>query len=110
AGELAFGTIDTYLAWRLTGGAAHVTDPSNASRTLLFDLQDLDWSDALLDLLHVPRAVLPRVVDNAEVVGRTKGVSFLDDGIPVAGMAGDQQSALFGQACFGVGSAKCTYG
>jgi glycerol kinase len=107
-GELCFGTIDTYLAWRLTG--AHVTDPSNASRTLLFDLHELDWSDPLLDLLQVPRACLPGVVDNAAIVGRTKGVPFLPDGIPVAGMAGDQQSALFGQACFPVGSAKCTYG
>jgi glycerol kinase len=107
-GELCFGTIDTYLAWRLTG--AHVTDASNASRTLLFDLRTLDWSDALLDLLRVPRACLPAIVDNAAVVGRTAGVPFLPDGIPVAGMAGDQQSALFGQACFPVGSAKCTYG
>jgi glycerol kinase len=107
-GDLCFGTIDTYLAWRLTG--AHVTDPSNASRTLLFDLHELDWSDALLDLLQVPRACLPAIVDNAAIVGRTKGVPFLADGIPVAGMAGDQQSALFGQACFTVGSAKCTYG
>jgi glycerol kinase len=107
-GELCFGTIDSFVASRLTG--AHVTDASNASRTLLFDLHELDWSDALLDLLRVPRACLPAIVDNAAVVGRTKGVGFLPDGIPVAGMAGDQQSALFGQACFSVGSAKCTYG
>jgi glycerol kinase len=107
-GDVLFGTIDSYLAWRLCG--EHVTDASNASRTLLFDLHDLGWSDPLLELFDVPRAALPRVVENAELVGRTKGVPFLPDGIPVAGMAGDQQSALFGQACFPVGSAKCTYG
>lgn len=110
AGELLFGTIDTWLVWRLTGGAAHVTDPSNASRTLLFNLHTLDWDDELLDLVGVPRAPLPAVVDNAQVYGETRGVGFLPDGIPVSGMAGDQQSALFGQACFGRGTAKCTYG
>lgn len=108
AGEILFGTIDTYLAWRLCG--AHVTDPSNASRTLLFDIHRMDWSDELLDLFGVPRACLPKVVDNAEVVGKTKDLGFLPAGIPVGGMAGDQQSALFGQACFDVGEAKCTYG
>jgi len=107
-GELCFGTIDTWLTHRLTG--AHVTDPSNASRTLLFDLHDLDWSDELLDLLQIPRAVLPRVGDSSEVYGRTRDVGFLPDGIPVAGLIGDQQGALFGQACFQRGMAKCTYG
>ncbi|MCB9666454.1 MAG: glycerol kinase GlpK [Alphaproteobacteria bacterium] len=107
-GELAFGTIDTYVTWRLTG--AHVTDPSNASRTLLFDLRELAWSDALTELLRVPRACLPEVVDNAAVHGHTRGVGFLPDGIPVAGLVGDQQGALFGQACFDLGMAKCTYG
>ncbi|MCK6502735.1 glycerol kinase GlpK [Myxococcota bacterium] len=107
-GDLCFGTIDAWLAWRLCG--AHATDPSNASRTLLFDIHRLQWSDELLDLLGVPAACLPRICDNAEVLGTTRGLSFLPDGIPVAGMAGDQQSALFGQACFQPGSAKCTYG
>ncbi len=108
AGELHFGTIDSWLCWRLTG--AHVTDPSNASRTLLFDLHELDWSDELCDLLQVPRACLPRVASNSEIYGRTRGVGFLPDGIPVAGMAGDQQAALFGQGCFEPGMAKSTYG
>jgi glycerol kinase len=108
AGELMFGTIDTWLAWRLCG--AHVTDPSNASRTLMFNIHTCEWDDELLDILGVPRVTLPRVCDNAEVLGHTTGVGFLPDGIPVSGMAGDQQSALFGQACFGQGEAKCTYG
>ncbi|HSB18440.1 MAG TPA: glycerol kinase GlpK [Anaeromyxobacteraceae bacterium] len=110
AGELAFGTIDTFLAWRLTGGAAHVTDASNASRTLLMDLASLSWDRELLDLLGVPAAVLPRICGSSEVVGTTRGVPGLPDGIPVAGIAGDQQAALFGQACFAPGEAKCTYG
>ncbi len=108
AGELMFGTIDTWLAWKLCG--AHATDPSNASRTLLFNIHEMDWDADQLDLLGVPRATLPRVCDNAEVLGETRGVGFLPDGVPVAGMAGDQQAALFGQACFAPGSAKCTYG
>lgn len=108
SGALAWGTIDSFLAFRLTG--QHVTDPSNASRTLLFDIHRLDWDDELLALLGVPRACLPRIVDNSGVIGTTRGVGFLPDGIPVAGMAGDQQSALFGQACFEPGMAKCTYG
>jgi glycerol kinase len=107
-GHLAFGTIDTWVTWRLTG--AHITDPSNASRTLMFDLHDLDWSDDLLAILGVPRSALPRVGDSSEVYGLTKGVDFLPDGIPVAGVIGDQQGALFGQACFERGMAKCTYG
>lgn len=110
AGDLAFGTIDTYLVWRLTGGKAHVTDVSNASRTLMMDIHDLDWSDELLKPLGVPRAVLPEIRGNAEVYGHTQGDDILPAGIPIAGMAGDQQSALFGQACFAVGEAKCTYG
>ena len=107
-GELLFGTIDTWLAWRLCG--AHATDPSNASRTLLFNINTMDWDDSLLELLDVPSDCLPRICDNAEVLGETRGLGFLPDGIPVAGMAGDQQSALFGQACFESGEAKCTYG
>lgn len=108
SGRLRFGTIDSYLAWRLTG--EHVTDPSNASRTLLFDIHRMEWDEELCALFGVPLACLPRVVDNAGVFGKTRGVGFLPDGIPVAGLAGDQQSALFGQACFTPGMAKCTYG
>jgi len=110
AGELAFGTIDSWLCSRLTGGSVHVTDPSNASRTLMYDLHRRTWDDELLSLLGVPRAALPRVASNSEVYGHTEGVGFLPDGIPVAGMIGDQQGALFGQACFTPGMAKCTYG
>jgi len=109
-GELAFGTIDTFLVHKLTGGAKHVTDVTNASRTLLFGLRSLAWEDELLALFRVPRAVLPKVVSSAEIVGHTRGLSFLPDGIPIAGIAGDQQAALFGQACFARGDAKCTYG
>lgn len=107
-GEILFGTIDTWLTWKLCG--AHVTDPSNASRTLFFNIHTCDWDDELLRELGIPRACLPKIVDNAGVVGHTKGTEFLQDGIPVAGFAGDQQSALFGQACFLKGAAKCTYG
>ncbi|MFT3840119.1 MAG: glycerol kinase GlpK [Myxococcaceae bacterium] len=109
-GELCFGTIDTWLVYKLTGGAAHVTDVSNASRTLLMGLQSLAWEDSLLQLFDVPRQVLPRIAASAEVYGLTRGCKSLPDGIPVAGMAGDQQAALFGQACFAPGEAKCTYG
>ena len=108
ARQLLFGTIDTWVTWKLT--KAHVTDPSNASRTLMFDLHTLDWDDDLLELLNVPRAALPRVANSSEVYGHTSGVGFLPDGIPVAGLIGDQQGALFGQACFNQGMAKCTYG
>ena len=107
-GQALFGTIDTWLTWRLCG--AHVTDPSNASRTLLMDLDSLDWDDELLGHLAVPRACLPRIADSSEVYGETRGLGFLPDGIPVAGLIGDQQGALFGQACFAEGMAKCTYG
>ncbi|HEY0482840.1 MAG TPA: glycerol kinase GlpK, partial [Kofleriaceae bacterium] len=110
AGELAFGTVDSYLLWRLTGGAVHATDASNASRTLLFDLRELAWSDELLELIGAPRQVLPRVVESSGTVGLTRGVPGVRDGVPIAGLAGDQQSALFGQACFAPGDAKCTYG
>lgn len=110
AGELCFGTIDTYLVWRLTGGAAHVTDVSNASRTLMMDIHTLSWSDALLGPLGVPKAMLPEIRGNAEVYGETVADGPLPAGIPIAGMAGDQQAALFGQACFAEGEAKCTYG
>ncbi len=110
AGEAAFGTIDTFLVWRLTGGAAHVTDVSNASRTLLMDLRTREWDRELLDLFGVPRSVLPEIRPSSAVYGTTRGVKALPDGIPVAGIAGDQQAALFGQACFAPGEAKCTYG
>jgi glycerol kinase len=109
-GDVCFGTVDSYLVWRLTGGRAHVTDVSNASRTLLFDLHTMAWSDSLLDRLRVPRAVLPAVRSSAEIYGQTTGVPGLPDGVPVCGIAGDQQAALFGQACFQRGEAKCTYG
>ena len=106
-GELAFGTIDTWLVWQLTGGASHVTDPSNASRTLLFDIHRGDWDEELLRLLDVPREVLPRVVPSSGVCG-----TAMIDGtaVPIAGLAGDQQAALFGQACHESGLAKNTYG
>ncbi len=110
AGELAFGTVDSYLVWRLTGGATHATDVTNASRTLLFDINELAWSDELLELLGVPRALLPNVVPSSSEIGVTKGVPGIPDGVPITGIAGDQQSALFGQACFAPGDAKCTYG
>ncbi len=110
AGELCFGTIDTYLVWRLTGGKSFVTDVSNASRTLLMDLHTLQWSEDLCGPLRVPMGILPSIRSNAEVYGHTVAEGALPSGIPIAGMAGDQQSALFGQACFSVGDAKCTYG
>ena len=110
AGRLAFGTVDTFLAWRLSGGRAHVTDCSNASRTLLFNLNTLEWDDGLLELFGVPRSVLAEPVSSAAVYALTAGLDFLPDGIPLAGLAGDQQAALFGQACFAPGESKCTYG
>ncbi len=110
AGRLAFGTIDSFLAWRLSGGRAHVTDCSNASRTLLFNLASLEWDDGLLELFGVPRGVLPELAPSAAVHALTAGLDFLPDGIPLAGIAGDQQAALFGQACFAPGESKCTYG
>jgi glycerol kinase len=109
AGELAFGTIDTWLAWKLSNGALHVTDPSNASRTMLYDIVEGDWDDELLEWLGVPRAVLPRVAASAEVLGATADGPF-GARIPIAGIAGDQQAALFGQQCFHRGLAKNTYG
>ncbi|HUP98031.1 MAG TPA: glycerol kinase GlpK [Usitatibacter sp.] len=108
-GELAFGTIDAWLVWQLSGRRVHATDVSNASRTLLFNIHTLDWDDELLTLLDVPRSVLPRVVSSSEVVART-ACEGLPDGLAVAGIAGDQQAALFGQACHTPGMAKNTYG
>jgi glycerol kinase len=110
AGELAAGTIDTYVLWRLTGGAAHATEPSNASRTMLWPLRGGGFSEMLCDRIGVPLAVLPQVEPCTARFGETRGVTGLPDGIPIHGMAGDQQAALFGQACFSAGEAKCTFG
>ena len=109
-GELAAGTIDTYVLWRLTDGRVHATEPSNASRTMLWPLRGGGWSDEMCELIGVPKAVLPQVHPCTGRFGETKNVRGLPDGIPITGIAGDQQSALFGQACFSVGQAKCTYG
>lgn len=109
-GDIVAGTIDSFLVWRLTGGHAHVTDVSNASRTLLMDIQKFTWDDQLCELFDVPKSILPEIVDSSAIVGVSKGVSGLPDGIPIAGIAGDQQAALFGQGCFNPGQAKCTYG
>ena len=109
-GALAFGTVDSWLLWKLTGGAVHATDPTNASRTLLFDLERLRWDDALLERFGVPRALLPEVRPSSGRFGQTRGVPFLPDGIPVGGIAGDQQAALFGQGCVAAGQSKNTYG
>jgi glycerol kinase len=108
-GELAFGTVDSFLVWRLTGGRVHATDVSNASRTLLFDIHRLAWDDELLGLMEVPRAVLPDVLPSSGVLGETEP-SIFGRAIPIAGIAGDQQAATFGQACFHPGQAKTTYG
>ncbi|HEV3383915.1 MAG TPA: glycerol kinase GlpK, partial [Gemmata sp.] len=110
SGQLACGTIDSFLIWRLTGGITHATDTTNASRTLLFNIHLLAWDDELLNYFGVPRAMLPEVKPSAADYGVTKGLDFLPDGIPIRGVAGDQQAALFGQGCFGHGEAKCTYG
>jgi len=110
AGHVAFGTVDSFLTWRLTGGQAHVTDVSNASRTLLLNLQTLAWDPEICEALEIPQALLPEVRPSSGVLGTTRGLDFLPDGIPVAGIAGDQQAALFGQACFEPGLSKCTYG
>ncbi len=109
-GELAFGTVDTWLLWKLTGGRVHATDASNASRTLCLNLRTGAWDDELLEILGVPRAVLPRVVPSSGVLGETVDLGWLPAGVPVAGIAGDQQAALFGQACYAPGAAKNTYG
>jgi len=109
AGELAFGTIDSWLLFRLSGGAAHVSDASNAARTLLYDIHRGDWDDELLDLFGVPRAILPEVVASSGVAATVSAGSVID-GIPIAGIIGDQQAALAGQLCFAPGAAKTTYG
>ncbi len=108
-GDLAFGTVDTFLIWRLTGGRVHATDATNASRTLMFNIESGDWDDTLLDLLGVPRAVLPEVRDCADDFGSTDAAIF-GTSLPIRGVAGDQQAATIGQACFSPGMMKSTYG
>lgn len=107
AGELAFGTIDAWVVWNLTGGAAHVTDVTNASRTMLMDLKALDWDDELCESIGIPRSMLPRIVASADHIGTGTG---LLEGVRITGVLGDQQAALFGQTCFERGDAKNTYG
>ncbi|TVT28786.1 glycerol kinase GlpK [Salinicoccus cyprini] len=109
-GDLIFGTIDTWLIWRFTEGAAHVTDYTNASRTLMYNIYDLKWDQELLDLLEVPASMLPEVKSSSEVYGETTTSHFFGRNVPIAGVAGDQQAALFGQTCFQEGDAKNTYG
>jgi glycerol kinase len=108
-GELAFGTVDTFLTWRLTGGRLHITDPSNASRTMLYNIHTLSWDDTILDHLRIPRSLLPEVRPSSQVFGVVEP-SLFGAAIPISGLAGDQQAALFGQACFSPGMAKNTYG
>jgi len=109
-GKLAAGTIDAFLVWKLTGGKAHVTDVTNASRTLLMDIESLAWNEDLCSILEVPMNVLPEIKGSTEIFGHTTDVPGIPDGIPICGIAGDQQAALFGQSCFQPGEAKCTYG
>lgn len=109
-GELLFGTIDTWLIWKLTGGAAHVTDYSNASRTLMYNIYDLKWDDELLSILNIPAKMLPKVCSSSEVYGKTSPQNFFGQEVAISGAAGDQQAALFGQTCFQEGMAKNTYG
>ncbi|MBG9590732.1 glycerol kinase GlpK [Cytobacillus firmus] len=109
-GKLLFGTIDTWLIWKLSGGKAHVTDYSNASRTLMFNIYELKWDEELLNILGVPKAMLPEVKPSSEVYAKTIDYHFFGKEVPIAGAAGDQQAALFGQACFEKGMAKNTYG
>lgn len=112
-GNLLFGTIDSYLVWKLTNGKVHITDYSNASRTLLYNIHTLEWDDELLELFKIPKSILPSVVSNSGVVGYASALKDLDDSnyeIPIAAMIGDQQAALFGQCCFNIGDAKSTYG
>ncbi|MET0330694.1 MAG: glycerol kinase GlpK [Dyella sp.] len=109
-GELLFGTIDSWVIWNLTGGKVHVTDYSNASRTLIYNIHELKWDDELLAMLDIPKAMLPQVRPSSEIYGKTQGQYFYGHEVPIAGIAGDQQAALFGQACFEPGMAKNTYG
>jgi glycerol kinase len=109
-GELLFGTIDTWLIWKLSGGKVHVTDYSNASRTLMFNIHELKWDEELLDILTVPASMLPEVRQSSEIYGETVDYHFFGCNVPIAGVAGDQQAALFGQACYEKGMVKNTYG
>src|SRR5690606_34552058 len=109
-GELLCGTIDSWLIWKLTGGRVHVTDVSNASRTLLLDIQRLEWDPKLCRLFEVPMEMLPDVRPSSAVLGVTQDVPGFPSGVPIGGCAGDQQAALFGQACFYRGMIKTTYG
>jgi glycerol kinase len=109
-GELLFGTIDTWLVYKLSGGKVHVTDYSNASRTLMYNIYDLKWDDELLEILSIPKSMLPEVRPSSEIYGKTVDYHFFGEEIPIAGIAGDQQAALFGQACFDKGMVKNTYG
>ncbi len=110
AGKLRFGTIDTWLIWKLTDGDVHVTDYSNASRTLIFNIHDLEWDEELLDILDIPESMLPEAKPSSEVYGKTSPDQFFGKAVPIAGIAGDQQAATFGQGCFEKGMAKNTYG
>ncbi len=109
-GDLLFGTIDTWLLWKLTGGEVHATDPTNASRTLLFDITKRRWASELLELFDVPRLMLPKIRPSSGIFGTTRALGTIPAGIPIAGIAGDQQSALYGQACWRPGMVKATYG
>ncbi|MBT5438519.1 MAG: glycerol kinase GlpK [Flavobacteriales bacterium] len=109
AGELLFGTIDTWLIWKLSNGKYHVTDPSNASRTMLYNIHTLEWDNELLELINVPKKILPNVISSSQKIGVVQLESW-DDEIMISGIAGDQQAALFGQLCFGPGEVKNTYG
>jgi len=109
-GKLAFGTVDTWIIWNLTGGKSHVTDYTNASRTMIFNIRKLVWDKTLISHLSIPTSLLPKVMPSSGIAGYTKGIGVLPDGIPIAGIAGDQQAALFGQTCFEPGDIKNTYG
>lgn len=110
SGDLLFGTMDTWLIWKMSGGEVHVTDYTNASRTLMYNIFDLKWDDDLLEMLGVPKAMLPDVKPSSHIYGQTVGYHFFGQQVPIAGVAGDQQAALFGQACYEKGMAKNTYG
>ena len=109
-GDLLFGTMDTWVIWKLSGGKAHVTDYTNASRTLMYNIFDLKWDEELLNMLGVPASMLPSVHNSSEVYAQTEPQLFFNESVPISGVAGDQQAALFGQACFDPGMAKNTYG
>ncbi|WP_412520465.1 glycerol kinase GlpK [Staphylococcus simulans] len=109
-GDLLFGTVDSWIVWKLSGGAAHVTDYTNASRTLIYNIHELKWDDELLEILDIPKQILPEVRESSEIYAKTRDYHFFGQEVPIAGIAGDQQAALFGQACFERGEVKNTYG